>query len=85
MLGGGIAIARAQVRGGARAQLAFFVLQLAHLSDQALGQAGVGRQALVVAADLLAQVFLFQFQQGFRIALFHPLDELRKETTEHVH
>ena len=45
---------------------------------------GVGGQALVEVADLLAQVFLLQLQQRFGIAAFDARDEQRQETFEQV-
>ena len=66
VLAGGGVVAGAQMRGGLGAQVFLLGFELAHLAHEALGQAGVGGEALVEVADLLAQVFLLQLQQRFR-------------------
>jgi hypothetical protein len=43
-----------------------------HLRDEFLAEPGVGAEALVELGDLGAEVFLFQFEQGFRAAFFQP-------------
>ena len=44
----------------------------------------MGNQPLVVAGDLLAQIFGLRFQERFRIPLLHTGDEETEETAEQV-
>ncbi|MCY1547684.1 hypothetical protein D9M68_837530 [compost metagenome] len=65
-------------------QFALLGLLLAHLAHQALGQAGVGGQTLVEVGDLLAQILLFQLQQGFRVLALQVLDEQGEDAFEDI-
>ena len=67
------------MRGDLGAQVLLLGLELADLAHQALAQAGVGGQALVEIADLLAQVLLLELEQRLGVASFHTLDEERHE------
>ena len=78
ILAGGGVVAGAHVRGGLGAQVFLLGFQLAHLAHEPLGEAGVGGEALVEVADLLAQIFLLELEQRFRIA---PFDARNKQAT----
>ncbi len=84
VLAGGGVVAGADMRGGLGAQVFLLGFELAHLAHEALGQAGVGGEALVEVADLLAQIFLLELQQGFGIAPFDARNKQGKETFEQV-
>jgi hypothetical protein len=69
---------------GLGSQVALVGLELADLPHEALGQAGMGGQALIEIADLLAQVLLLQFQQGLGVLLLDAGDEHVEKRFEQV-
>jgi hypothetical protein len=75
VLRGGAAVARLEQRGGLGLKVVLIGLQLADLPHEALSEPGVGGETLVEAADLLAEVFLLQLQQRFRILPLDAADE----------
>src|SRR6185312_861252 len=65
-------------------QVALVGLQLADLPHEPLGEAGMGGQALIEVADLLAQVLLLQFQQGLGVLLLDAGDEQVEKRFEQI-
>jgi len=72
------------VRGGFRTQVFLLGFELAHLAHDPLAQPGVRGEALVEVRNLLAQVFLLQLQQRFRVAAFDAGDEQREKPFEEI-
>ena len=62
----------------------FLGLLAFHLGDEFLTEPGVGGEALVELGDLGAEVFLFEFEQGFGILFFKAGNEESEESTEEV-
>src|SRR4029079_15328312 len=58
--------------------------ELANLAHDAFAEPGVRRQPLIEVRDLIAQVFLLQLEQGFRIAALDARDEQREEPFEEI-
>jgi hypothetical protein len=84
VLAGGITIAGAEIGAGFSAEVALFAFELTDLGHEALAQAGVGSQALVILRNLSAKVFGFDLQQGLRILFFEAGNEQSKKAANEI-
>ena len=75
-------IASPQVGSCLGFKILLFALLPLDLSDEFFAEPGMGRQALIVLGDLLAQVFLFELEQGLGVAFLESGDEQAHETAE---
>ena len=62
----------------------FLGFEGAGLADQAFAEGRVAGEPFIVFGDLLAQVFLFHVEQGFRVLAFQTADEESEEAFDEV-
>lgn len=84
VLAGEFFISGAEVGEDLGVEVFFFGFEGAGLADEAFAEGGVSGEALIVFGDLVAEIFFFDVEEGFRIFAFEAADEETEEAFEEI-